>query len=129
VKFRFAAFLAFAVFSLNSFAGDYDGIWLRNNGTDNTYRIWYSTGTTWISVAVVPTTGLYGTWNTTSIGTIAGNTITGVWDNETTKGSFTITLSSLTSGDLVYKTCSPKTGVPATVCPTLNSSNLLSKML
>lgn len=118
-----------ALLPLDALAGDYDGVWLRNNGTDNVYRVWYSTGSTWVSVAVIPTTGLYGTWSTTSIGTISGNTITGTYDGITSSGSFTITLSSLTSGQVIYKSCTLKAGASATSCPTLNTVYTLSKIL
>ena len=128
---RAALFAGLLTFPLAASAqGPYDGIWMIAG--DDTYQMTYQTGTTFVSVSVSMTgqsVGLYGAWKSTFVGTISGNTVTGIWDGDSASGAFTITFTGPNTANGVVNACTPKPGQPPSECPPLGAVLTLNRLM
>jgi hypothetical protein len=114
-------------------AGQYDGIW-QASGDSHYWLIRHADNGTFVIVGVLVgnSSGLYGQWTDTGIGSIASNVVSDIQiDNVAHRAAVTITFTSPTAGTLFGTSCTSKLAPPANGCAgtPINSSISISKIL
>lgn len=113
-------------------AGQYDGIW-QLSGDTHYFLIRHVDNGTFVIVGVLVgnSSGLYGEWTDTGIGSIADNVVSNIeMDNVAHRATLTITFTSPTAGTAFGESCTSKLALPADGCAgaPINSSLSLSKI-
>ena len=113
-------------------AGQYDGIW-QMSGDTHYWLIRHGDNGTFVMVGVLVgnSSGLYGEWTDTGIGSIAANVVNDIQlDNVAHRVTVTITFGSPTTGTISAASCTSKLAGPADGCAgaPVNSTISLSKI-
>lgn len=113
-------------------AGQYDGIW-QSSGDTHYWLIRHVDNGLFVIVGVLVgnSSGLYGEWTDTGIGSIANNEVSNIQlDNVAHLVTVTITFTSPTAGTLFGVSCTSKLALPADGCAgaPINSSISISKI-